>query len=196
MKKIHSITMLAVQIVAGYASLLITLGLVSHVIRQWNRSMDASQEETHKIEEVRSAIHSIHYKLTKLTLLGENVMEWDEYDYEQYHAKRIQLDSTLALFEERYKETTPESPIDTVRQLFSRKEELLRSIMETMDKQDSVNQELLKRLPTITRAATNNEQKKERRAVQFHEKEEKTAGRHVLHALYFGQGCGTEAECL
>lgn len=160
MKKIHSITMLAVQIVAGYASLLITLGLVSHVIRQWNRSMDASQEETHKIEEVRSAIHSIHYKLTKLTLLGENVMEWDEYDYEQYHAKRIQLDSTLALFEERYKETTPESPIDTVRQLFSRKEELLRSIMETMDKQDSVNQELLKRLPTITRAATNNEQKK------------------------------------
>lgn len=173
MKKIHSITMLAVQIVAGYASLLITLGLVSHVIRQWNRSMDASQEETHKIEEVRSAIHSIHYKLTKLTLLGENVMEWDEYDYEQYHAKRIQLDSTLALFEERYKETTPESPIDTVRQLFSRKEELLRSIMETMDKQDSVNQELLKRLPTITRAATNNEQKKKGGLFSFMKKKKR-----------------------
>ena len=83
MKKIHSITMLAVQIAAGYASLLITLGLVSYVIRQGNRSMDASQEETRKIEEVRSAIHSFHYKLTELTLLGENVMEWDGHDYEQ-----------------------------------------------------------------------------------------------------------------
>lgn len=173
MKKIHSITMLAVQIAAGYASLLITLGLVSHVIRQWNRSMDTSQEEIHKIEEVRSAIHSIHYKLTKLTLLGENVMEWDGHDYEQYHAKRIQLDSTLALFEERYKDTTPESPIDTVRQLFSRKEELLRSIMETMYKQDSVNQELQKRLPTITRAATNNEQKKKRGLFSFMKKKKR-----------------------
>lgn len=172
-QKFHSITMLAVQIAAGYASLLITLGLVSHVIRQGNQSMDASQEETHKIEEVRNAIHSIHYKLTKLTLLGENVMEWDGHDYEQYHAKRIQLDSTLALFEERYKDTTPESPIDTVRQLFSRKEELLRSIMETMGKQDSVNLELLKRLPTIARAATNNEQKKKGGMFSFLKKKKK-----------------------
>lgn len=173
MKKIHSITMLAVQIAAGYASLLITLGLVSYVIRQGNRSMDASQEETRKIEEVRSAIHSFHYKLTELTLLGENVMEWDGHDYEQYHAKRIQLDSTLAVFEKKYEDTISESPIDTVRQLFSRKEELLRSIMETMDKQDSVNQELLKRLPSITRAATNNEQKKKGGLFSFLKKKKK-----------------------
>lgn len=173
MKKVHSITMLAIQIVVGYASLLITLGLVSYVIRQGNKSMDASQEETYKIEEVRSAILSIHYQLTELTLLGENVMEWDEHDYEQYHGKRMLLDSTLAVFEERYKDTVPDSPIDTVRQLFSQKEELLESIMETMNKQDTVNQELLERLPTITRAVANNEQKKKGGIFGFLKKKKK-----------------------
>lgn len=173
MKKIHSITMLAVQIAAGYASLLITLGLVSYVIRQGNRSMDVSQEETRKIEEVRSAIHSFHYKLTELTLLGENVMEWDEDDYEQYHTKRMLLDSTLVMFEVKYEDTIPEYPVDTVRNLFCRKEELLKNIMGTMDKQDSVNQELLKRLPTITRAATNNEQKKRGGLFSFLKKKKK-----------------------
>lgn len=158
--KFYSITMLALQIAAGYISLLIALGMVSYVIRQWNQSMDASQEETRKIEEVRSAIHSVHYKLTELTLLGENVMEWDEHDYEQYHAKRMLLDSTLVVFEVKYEDTIPEYPVDTVRNLFCRKEELLKNIMGTMNKQDSVNKELLKRLPSITRAATNNEQKK------------------------------------
>ena len=173
MKKIHSITMLAVQIAAGYASLLITLGLVSYVIRQGNRSMDASQEDTRKIEEVRSAIHSFHYKLTELTLLGENVMEWDEDDYEQYHTKRMLLDSTLFVFEVKYEDTIPEYPVDTVRNLFCQKEELLKNIMVTMDKQDSVNQELLKRLPTITRAATNNEQKKKGGLFSFLKKKKK-----------------------
>lgn len=158
--KFYSITMLALQIAAGYISLLIALGMVSYVIRQWSQSLDASQEETRKIEEVRSAIHSVHYKLTELTLLGENVMEWDEHDYEQYHAKRMLLDSTLVMFEAKYEDTIPEYPVDTVRNLFCRKEELLKNIMGTMNKQDSVNKELLKRLPSITRAATNNEQKK------------------------------------
>ena len=158
--KFYSITMLALQIAAGYISLLIALGMVSYVIRQWSQNLDASQEETRKIEEVRSAIHSVHYKLTELTLLGENVMEWDEHDYEQYHAKRMLLDSTLVMFEAKYEDTIPEYPVDTVRNLFCRKEELLKNIMGTMNKQDSVNKELLKRLPSITRAATNNEQKK------------------------------------
>lgn len=171
--KFHSITMLALQIAAGYASLLIALGMVSYVIRQWNQSMDASQEETHKIEEVRSAIHSVHYKLTELTLLGENVMEWDEHDYEQYHAKRMLLDSTLVVFEVKYEDTIPEYPVDTVRNLFCRKEGLLKNIMGTMNKQDSVNKELLKRLPTITRAATNNEQKKKGGFFSFLKKKKK-----------------------
>lgn len=171
--KFHSITMLALQIAAGYASLLIALGMVSYVIRQWNQSMDASQEETHKIEEVRSAIHSVHYKLTELTLLGENVMEWDEHDYEQYHAKRMLLDSTLVVFEVKYEDTIPEYPVDTVRNLFCRKEGLLKNIMETMNKQDSVNKELLKRLPSITRAATNNEQKKKGGFFSFLKKKKK-----------------------
>ena len=171
--KFNSIRMLAIQIGLGYASLLIALALVSYIIHQGNKSMDASQAETRKIEEVRSAIHSIHYKLTELTLLGENVMEWDEHDYKQYHDKRMLLDSTLALFEERYKDTIPESPIDTVRQLFSQKEKLLMNIMETMGKQDSVNQELLKRLPSITRAATNNEQKKKGGMFSFLKKKKK-----------------------
>lgn len=47
-----------------------------------------------QIDEFRKEVNCIHIRLIEFSLLEETVLDWSETDLEDYHAKRIELDST------------------------------------------------------------------------------------------------------
>lgn len=50
-----------------------------------------------QIDEFRKEVNRVHIHLIEFSLLGETVLEWDETDLEDYHAKRIELTAYYAV---------------------------------------------------------------------------------------------------
>ena len=122
--------------------------------------------------------------MTGLSLLGESVLEWEDEDLEHYHIRRMAVDSLLC----RFKTVYPAERIDSVRHLLESKENLLCSIVEVLDEQESLNQRIAERVPVIAaRSAQEQPQKSKRKGFLGlfgkKEKPKTTATTNMLHAL-------------
>ena len=112
-----------------------------------------------QIDEFRKEVNRVHIHLIEFSLLGETVLEWDETDLEDYHAKRIELDSILCSFNATY----PIERIDNVRSLLEDKERQMRRIVQVLDEQQSINKKIATQVPVITRKSVQEQPKKPKR---------------------------------
>ena len=111
-------------------------------------------------------------------------MDWDETDLENYHAQRIELDSTLRLFNE----THAIGRIDSVRSLLADKERQMFQIVRLMDEQQAINRKIANQVPVIVQKSVQEQPKKPKRKGFlgiFGKKEEAkpTATTTMLHSL-------------
>lgn len=81
--------------------ILIVVGIAYTWHYEW-LEVEALEVGNQQIDEFRKEVNRVHIHLIEFSLLGETVLEWDETDLEDYHAKRIELDSILCSFNATY----------------------------------------------------------------------------------------------
>ena len=171
-------------ITAGYLLMcLLAVGIMYLWFHEW-RELEKLEMENRRINAFRQEVHYVYGEITRLSLLGESVLEWEHEDMEHYHVRRITVDSLLY----RFKAVYPAKRIDSVRNLLESKETLLRGIVNVLDEQESLNRRIAERVPVIAaRSAREQPQKPKRKGFLGlfgkKEKPKPTATTTMLHAL-------------
>lgn len=162
---------------------LLAVGIMYLWFHEW-RELEKLETENRRINAFRQEVHHVYGEMTGLSLLGESVLEWEREDFEHYHVRRMAVDSLLC----RFKVVYPAERIDSVCHLLGNKEALLRSIVEVLDEQESLNRKIAERVPVIAaRSAQEQPQKPKRKGFLGlfgkKEKQKPTATTNMLHAL-------------
>ena len=79
----------------GYTLIALLIGCIAYAWHHEWQEVEALEVGNRRINEFRKDVNRIHIRLIEFSLLGETVLDWDETDLEDYHAKRIELDSIL-----------------------------------------------------------------------------------------------------
>lgn len=146
-------------IAAGYLLMsLLAVGIVYLWFYEW-QELEALEAENRRINGFRREVYHVYGEMTELSLLGESVLEWENKDLELYHVRRTAVDSLLC----RFKSVYPAERIDSVCHLLESKETLLRSIVEVLDEQESLNRRIAKRVPVIAARSAQEQPKKPKR---------------------------------
>ena len=171
-------------IAAGYLLMcLLAVSIMYLWLYEW-RELDRLEAENRRINGFRQEVHHVYGEMTGLSLLGESVLEWENDDLGHYYVRRMVVDSLLCHF----KTTYPTEQIDSVRHLLEGKETLLRSIVNVLDEQESLNRRIAERVPVIAaKSALEQPQKPKRKGFLGlfgkKEKPKPTATTTMLHAL-------------
>lgn len=144
------------------------IGSMAAILVHERKRIREIEAGTETIRQVRRDISEAHRCITRLALLGEGVVGWDETDYRHYHAQLLSTDSLLQAMKPLCREYVRPAQIGTLRSLLTDKETHLRHIMEVMERQDEANSLLVNHLPEVARRAY---------TCPHREEEEKRAGR-------------------
>lgn len=145
---------LQIKIVIGYIIMfIIGISMVFILVHERGRIREI-EAGTETIRQVRRDISNAHRLITRLALLGECVIGWDETDYRHYHAQLLRTDSLLQAMKPICREYVQPAQIDTLRSLLADKETHLRHIMEVMERQNEADSLLVNHLPEVARRAT------------------------------------------
>lgn len=171
-------------IASGYFLITLLIGGIAYTWHYEWREVEALEISNQQINEFRKEVNCIHIQLIEFSLLGETVLDWNETDFEDYHAQRIALDSILCLFNE----THTIERIDSVRNLLENKERQMFQIARLIDEQQSINKRIVNQVPVIVQRSVQEQSKKSRRKGFlgiFGKKEEAkpTATTTMLHSL-------------
>ena len=142
-----------ILVAAGYISILILSLLVGYMYHNEQHSLVLLEEENNRASKLRKNINQLNMQITGLSLLGETVAEWNEKDAEQYHHKRMVIDSTLCVFREVF--SSERIGIDSIRDILAHKERLMRDLAEIHSRQRILNRRIADRVPVIVRQSAN-----------------------------------------
>ena len=142
-----------ILVAAGYISILILSLLVGYMYHNEQHSLVLLEEENNRASKLRKNINQLNMQITGLSLLGETVAEWNEKDAEQYHHKRMVIDSTLCVFREVF--SSERIGIDSIRDILAHKERLMRELAEIHSRQRILNRRIADRVPVIVRQSAN-----------------------------------------
>lgn len=143
------------KILAGYTILITIITCTIFIFLNEKNRLRRIKLESNEIHTVRCDINTVHRHITKLAILGEGVITWDDTDYKEYYKNRHQTDSLLQYLKSNCKEYVIPEQIDTLRYLLAEKEIHLLHIMQTFKHQKEKEEILANRLPKVARMATN-----------------------------------------
>ena len=145
---------LQLKIVFRYIMVLVIGISMAAILVHERERIKEIEAESAEIRQVRRDINTAHRYITRLALLGEGVIGWNDSDYRNYHDQRLHTDSLLrALMPYCMTYVHPEQ-IDTLCALLSDKELHLRHIMEAIEQQGEADSLLVNQLPEVARRAT------------------------------------------
>ena len=119
--------------------------------RQRMREIEADVSE---IRKMRQCISVVQHHITKLAILGESVIDWEEVDYQNYRLERLHTDSLLQTIKPYCKDFVQQVQIDTLCFMLQSKEEHLRHIMSVFERQEEADSLLVNHLPEVAKRAT------------------------------------------
>lgn len=94
----------------GYILIAVLIGSIAYTsFYEWQK-LETLEEENRHIDKFRFQLHDAHIQMIEFSLLGETILEWDANALENYHSKRMLMDSML----QRFKTTYPSERIDSV----------------------------------------------------------------------------------
>lgn len=142
------------KIIAGYFVLVAVISSFAAILVHERQRIREIETESAEIRVVRRDINTAHRRITRLALLGEGVIGWDEVDYRHYHAQRLCADSLLQTLKPRCTAYVHTAQIDTLRSLLADKEDHLLHIVEAVERQGDADSLLVNHLPEVARRAT------------------------------------------
>ena len=144
-----------IKVLTSYIILVAVIISMTLILLHERERLRRIETESKEIRSVRRDINTVHRHITKLAILGEGVITWDDTDYKEYYKNRHQTDSLLQYLKSNCKEYVIPEQIDTLRYLLAEKEIHLLHIMQTFKHQKEKEEILANRLPKVARMATN-----------------------------------------
>ena len=146
---------LQIRIALGYVVMLVVgISMIAIMLHERKR-IHKIEAETEDIRQVSRDINTAHRRITRLALLGEGVIGWDEADRRRhYHAQRLRADSLLQALQPQCTAYVHTAQIDTLRSLLSDKEDHLLHIVEAVERQGDADSLLVNHLPEVAKRAT------------------------------------------
>lgn len=143
----------------GYILIFILIGIIIYCYQyEWKR-IEALEKENQATDELRRYINDLNFRLTRISLLGETILEWDNKDIETYHLQCMAMDSMLC----RFKAIYPIERIDSVRYLLEDKEQQICRIVQVLDEQQALNEKIARQVPVIVQKSVQEQPKKLKR---------------------------------
>lgn len=143
----------------GYILIFILIGIIIYCYQyEWKR-IEALEKENQATDELRWYINDLNFRLTRISLLGETILEWDNKDIETYHLLCMAMDSMLC----RFKAIYPIERIDSVRYLLEDKEQQICRIVQVLDEQQALNEKIARHVPVIVQKSVQEQPKKLKR---------------------------------
>lgn len=93
------------------------IGSMAAILMHEHKRIREIEAGTETIRQVRRDISDAHRRITRLALLGEGVVGWDETDRRHYHAQLLCTDSLLQAMKPLCREYVRPAQIDTLRSL-------------------------------------------------------------------------------
>lgn len=130
------------------------VGSMAVILFYEHRQMNVIESEADEVQLIRHYIAAIHQNLTTLSILGENVIGWDEANCFYFHAQRLRIDSLLQALKPHCTEYVRPAQIDTLRNLLAEKEIHLLHLAGILTRQDEADSLLVNHLPEVAKRAT------------------------------------------
>ena len=132
--------------------------ILSILVRERHRISEIDLQNS-EIQQAICDIHNVHRYITRLTMLGESVIDWHRTDCSHYRIQRLCTDSLLQALKFHCAAYVHPAQIDTLRSLLASKEEHLRHIMSVFERQEEADSLLVNLLPEVAKRATLRRQK-------------------------------------
>ena len=142
------------RIVLNIFVLVAVISSMTAILIHERKRMREIEIETLEFRKTRQRINKVHHHITKLAILGENVIDWEETDYRNYQIERSHTDSLLQAMKPYCINYVRPQQIDTLCVLLAAKEAHLRHIMAVFERQEVADSLLINHLPEIAKRAT------------------------------------------
>lgn len=106
--------------------------MTSILIHERHRILEIDSQNSEVQQTIRD-VHNVHRYITRLTMLGESVIDWNRTDCSHYRIQRQCTDSLLHTLKLNCVAYVHPAQIDTLRSLLASKEEHLRHIMSVFE---------------------------------------------------------------
>ena len=127
--------------------------MASILVRERHRISEIDLQNSEVQQAIRD-IHNVHRYITRLTMLGESVIDWNRTDCSHYRIQRLCTDSLLQALKFHCAAYVYPAQIDTLHSLLASKEEHLRHIMSVFERQEEADSILVNHLPEVAKRAT------------------------------------------
>lgn len=127
--------------------------MASILVRERHRISEIDLQNS-EVQQAMRDIHNVHRYITRLTMLGESVIDWNRTDCSHYRIQRLCTDSLLQALKFHCAAYVYPAQIDTLRSLLASKEEHLRHIMSVFERQEEADSILVNHLPEVAKRAT------------------------------------------
>ena len=145
---------LSIKILSGYIILMAVIGCMVAILIHERQRMREIEADVSEIRKMRQCISVVQHHITKLAILGESVIDWEEVDYQNYRLERLHTDSLLQTIKPYCKDFVQQVQIDTLCFMLQSKEEHLRHIMSVFERQEEADSLLVNHLPEVAKRAT------------------------------------------
>lgn len=142
------------KVLVGYFILIVLIGFMASIqVRERHRISEIDLQNS-EIQQAICDIHNVHRYITRLTMLGESVIDWHRTDYSHYRIQRLCTDSLLQALKFHCAAYVHPAQIGTLRSLLASKEEHLQHIMSVFERQEETDSLLVNYLPEVAKRAT------------------------------------------
>lgn len=142
------------KVLVGYFILIVLIGFMASILVHERHRISEIDLQNSEVQQAIRDIHNVHRYITRLTMLGESVIDWNRTDCSHYRIQRLCTDSLLQALKFHCAAYVHPVQIDTLRSLLANKEEHLRYIMSVFERQEEADSILVNHLPEVAKRAT------------------------------------------
>lgn len=142
------------KVLVGYFILVVLIGFMASILVRERHRISEIDSQNSEVQQAIRDIHNVHRYITRLTMLGESVIDWNRTDCSHYRIQRLCTDSLLQALKFHCAAYVHPVQIDTLRSLLASKEEHLRHIMSVFERQEEADSILVNHLPEVAKRAT------------------------------------------
>ena len=142
------------KVLVGYFILIVLIGFMASILVRERHRISEIDLQNSEVQQAIRDIHNVHRYITRLTMLGESVIDWNRTDCSHYRIQRLCTDSLLQALKFHCAAYVHPAQIDTLRSLLANKEEHLRHIMSVFERQEEADSILVNHLPEVAKRAT------------------------------------------
>lgn len=142
------------KVLVGYFILIVLIGFMASILVRERYRISEIDLQNSEVQQAIRDIHNVHRYITRLTILGESVIDWNRTDCSHYRIQRLCTDSLLQALKFHCAAYVHPAQIDTLRSLLANKEEHLRHIMSVFERQEEADSILVNHLPEVAKRAT------------------------------------------